>query len=175
MNKQIKYEAVFGDQDLFIPAPSDAIVVRYGKDFYNYESEVTSTTGKLRDNPIVAMRRIVEEAPEPKRWTLADKEAGLLPCVGGEVSDMDGDVCRVIGVNHGGETVAVQYGVGSIKVFTLGDIAPIETPEERAKREEDEFVDSNIVGVEFKDNSDLSFYRKGLRAAYRKLKMPEVL
>ena len=134
MNKQIKYEAVFGDQDLFIPAPSDAIVVRYVvKDFYNYESEVTSTTGKLRDYPIVAMRRIIK-APV---WTVADQKAGRLPDVGCLVkekttSDYCGYECIVRCIFE--SEVCVQFDDGSFRIDTIDNIEPIETPAEKAQR-----------------------------------------
>ena len=43
---------------------------------------------------------------------------------------------------------------------------PIETPAEKAQREEDEFIDSMMVkGVVY-----MSDYIEGIRAAYRKLK-----
>ena len=45
----------------------------------------------------------------------------------------------------------------------------IETPEEKAQREENEFVDS-LKSVEIHDGTVSGFFNQGARAAYRKLK-----
>ena len=170
MSEQIKYEAVFGDQDLFIPAPSDAIVVRYGKDFYNYEPEVTSTTGKLRDNPIVAMRRIIRTPV----WTREDQEAGRLPDVGVTVIVIEyEEECKVAAINN--NAVCVVFDDGEFITLHVSGISPIEKPEERQQREENEFVTSFLNDL--MPDSSLQWrciFERGVRAAYRKLKMPEV-
>ena len=174
MSEQIKYEAVFGDQSLFDGAADDVILVI--KDdgaplFYRDKEKYPRGNVRVSSHDFkVSMRRIIQE---PKRWTVEDQKAGRLPEVGAELlHESEGYV------NFVGEfdfRWMLRTKEGGLYLAEKFYCSPIETPEERAKREEDEFVDSNIVGVEFKDNSDLSFYRKGLRAAYRKLKMPEVL
>ena len=66
-----------------------------------------------------------------------------------------------------------KHGVLTSFTTRAMDFSPIETPEEKSQREEDEFVKSEMK------NTTLSMewscvYERGLRTAYRKLKMPEV-
>ena len=169
---EYKYEPVFGDQSLFDGAPEDAVSVRYGKSEHIFDSEeIKATTGQLRDVPVVAMRRIIQE---PKHWTWADKEAGRLPEVGSNAQYINqGIVVEVLAIKNGWIVVVNVDGInrepfilptsGFIKYYN-----PIESPEEKAQRLEDEFVKS-----EMKDTT-LSIewacvYERGVRAAYRRL------
>ena len=135
MTEQIKYEPVFGDQNLFIPAPPDAIVARYGKDFYNYESKVTLTTGELRSEPIVAMRRIIRTPV----WTKEDQKAGKLPEVGAKFFEGGYGEDEVIKITDTAVVALRPDNHGAVSIskplfFTGGSIKPIESPEEKAAR-----------------------------------------
>ena len=126
------------------------------------------------DNQI-AMRRIIK-APV---WTVADQQAGRLPEVGCRVN-----FCHKLNTNwRTGEIKYIDDQVAVIKADAIDrpfvyevdrvEFKPIESPEEKAQREENEFVKSEMK------NTTLSMewscvYERGLRAAYRKLKMPEV-
>lgn len=169
MSEEIKFQYLIGNETNFkkLDDLTDSVIaiIQYGEDDFCCITDVNEIP-KIEGN-LIAMRRIIKTP----LWTKADKEAGRFPEVGAKVC--------YLGIEY--EVLATDknsvcfIGVDKeLYIASKSSCKPIETPEERAKREEDEFVDSNIVGVEFKDNSDLSFYRKGLRAAYRKLKMPEV-
>ena len=145
----MKYEPVFGDQSLFDGAPEEATHATKGCGFYKIENmsakyvsdgifngtEVLSVGGNL-----IAERRIIAE---PKRWTVEDKKAGRLPEVG----------CRIYvpimfeeqNVIYSSEKVIVSISdnggaVTRTEVASINRIKPIETPEEKAQREEDEWV-----------------------------------
>lgn len=82
----MKYEAVFGNQDLFDGAGTftglDVVTrsIASGNMMHCRLSDLTP--GSLREYPVIAMRRIIAE---PKRWTVEDKKAGRLPEVGAEL------------------------------------------------------------------------------------------
>ena len=183
----MKYEMIFGDQSLFDNA-SDGVVLAI-KDttsgrihFFTNKGWIKSGLKHERhigtnDNGI-AMRRIIKE---PKHWTLEDKKAGRLPEVGCRV-----DFCHKLNTNW--RTGEIKYSDNQVVVIKADDIDrpfvyefdrvefnPIETPEERAQREEDEFVEELASGVSRYDSfiSGVSRYDSiinGARAAYRKLK-----
>jgi hypothetical protein len=138
-----KYIPVFGDQSLFDDAPEDAVFVRYGKESYIFkESMLGCTIGSLRDAPIVAMRRI-EEAPEPKRWTWEDKKAGRLPEVVAKCRQGHKDEIVVAVTEKFVVTECQDMSVCTTRkdVF-MRSYNPIETPEEKAQRERDEWIDN---------------------------------
>ena len=166
----MKYEPVFGDQSLFYDAPEDAIFVVYGPVTYGFKNNISEyTVGQLRGTPVVAMRRII---PETKRWTVEDQKAGRLPEVGCECWHCKSkSVKSVIAVTATHIVINANNSVGVAPRFLLHDefmqyYMPIETPEEKAQREEDEFVDS-LKSVEIHAGV---FFNQGARAAYRKLK-----
>ena len=173
---EVKYEPIFGDQSLFYGAPEDAVSVRYGKSEYIFDSEeIKATTGQLRDVPVVAMRRIIKTPV----WTVADQQAGKLPEVGAKLIYTETwDAFEFIGVIAGSMRWACKdFQDGFLYFFEQSEMSPIESPEEKAQRLEDEFVKS-----EMKDTT-LSIewacvYERGVRAAYRRLsgelKAPEV-
>jgi hypothetical protein len=179
----MKYEMIFGDEALFDGAPDDA---EYAGWFCQETRWYMILNGKIlfsdggswctSDNPylsadIAAMRRIIKE---PKRWTWEDKKAGVLPEVGAECIK-EGKVVTIINVNERYVTYIdknnSRASSGNVSInFVNSFLKPIETPDEKAQREEDEFYldvknDWNLA----MSNKDESF-ELGVRAAYRKLK-----
>ena len=171
----MKYEPVFGDQLLFEGAPVDAEAVFKSHDgnsrcvYYRlshgherYISAEWVGVPAVDSQTLNAMRRV---NPEPKRWTVEDQKAGRLPDVGAKVDG--GKVVFVNGFNVVTELKSGAVIVSSPKTF-LNIFNPIETPEEKAKREEDEFV--SLVEFEYNKMPNEISFRAGIRAAYRKLK-----
>ena len=113
------------------------------------------------------MRRIIKE---PKRWTWKDKKAGRLPEVGCVVMAIDvNEVARIAAINNDSVcSVCVVFEDGDFITLNFSGIAPIETPEEKAQREQEEFVAS----FNSEKYSNPTLYREGLRDAYHKLKAP---
>ena len=169
----MKYEAVFGDQSLFFDAHSDCEVA--GNGHYKIDCGkvmVWNFTEKCWCNShtntitISAMRRIIAE---PKRWTLEDKKAGLLPEVGCKVATIRNFDCTVVGVDEERKNIAIQYENGKLDVVRVHCVSQIETPKEKAQREESEFVMSLMLTSVHSGTSD-EYFMQGARAAYRKLK-----
>ena len=167
----MKYEAVFGEQALFDGASGEDVLVVLNdraKFYYNEKELSELTLFKFKYRPNIAMRRIIKE---PKRWTWEDKKAGRLPEVG----------CRAIWHDDNGMKYTVKIETaffGNECAVSIDDEAiyfaekfclfPIETPAEKAQREEDEFV-SGIV-FEYDKMPSSVLFEAGIRAAYRKLK-----
>ena len=85
---EIKYEPLFGPQELFDGVPEYIEVIRfndYSRDYLWSDLDKIKhlTFRDLKAIPIVAMRRIIAE---PKRWTVEDQKAGRLPVVGCRVN-----------------------------------------------------------------------------------------
>jgi hypothetical protein len=166
----MKYEMIFGDEKLFDGAGTftglDVVVHSIASGIKSYARLSDLTPESLRNHPVCAMRRIIKE---PKRWTWEDKKAGRLPEVGSIVSSVAyGYTCYVVAIDSNSRHIWCQFpdqSVGSCMIF---EINPIETPAEKAQREEDEFVDA-LVSEYNKMPSSISF-KAGIRAAYRKLK-----
>ena len=177
----MKYEPVFGDQSLFDGAPSDSTHATKGGGFYM----VTEDGGvqylsrgplnwdmcKCIGGHLIAERRIIAE---PKRWTVEDQKAGMLPEVGSKffeggygedevIKITDNSVVSLRPGNHGAVSISKQ-----IFFMENGSVYPIETPQEKAQREEDEFV--SLVESKYNHMPDEISFRAGIRAAYRKLK-----
>lgn len=179
---EIKYDAVFGPQELFDGMMGDCEFAseEYGYMFakgalyycerYNEKAGWSlSCKSNLTFKPS-AMRRIIKE---PKRWTWEDKREGLLPEVGCDIQYIESQKrVSVIAINSN-EIVLLAKSNGS-KFFVLDPDSllqyynPIETTTEKAKREEDEFV-SGIV-FEYDKMPSSVLFEAGIRAAYRKLK-----
>lgn len=146
---EIKYEAVFGDQSLFVKGPEDANIVgkymgnpRFYKvcdsGVYFYRQATWHKADKDYPGvPLLAMRRII---PEPKRWTMQDKLAWRLPEVGRRVN-----FCHKLNTNwRTGEIKYIDDQVAVIKADAIDrpfvyevdrvEFKPIETPEEKAAR-----------------------------------------
>lgn len=159
-----KYTPIFGPQELFDGVAEDVIAIRvndYKKITYYHHNEEDLKSKSMQDLhaiPIVAMRRI-EEAPEPKRWTVADQEAGRLPEVGVNVEFVfndefnyyepieelkDGDILNVLAHVKGenGCTCVAVYNerTNYTTQLVIESIRPIETPDEKAARVRSEWV-----------------------------------
>ena len=175
----MKYEAVFGDQSLFDGAPEDAemaaSVCQMPRWYTMFNGKVLFCNSKKESwrsadfnhpgSQLLAMRRII---PEPKRWTVEDKKAGRLPEVGCNVDTFTGE-CVVIGRDSNLKHVAVQHhDDGYMDILHISKINPIETPAQKAQREEDEFV--FLVESEYNKMPNETSFKAGIRAAYRKLK-----
>lgn len=173
----MKYEPVFGDQSLFDNAPLGTELVGHSGGFYKnspdgpiYCGGCTFTTDEYRNIGFIAARRVIRTPT----WTVEDHKAGRLPEVG----------CRIYvpimfeeqNVIYSSEKVIVSISdnggaVTRTEVASINRIKPIETPEEKVKRLEDEFVnelmkDSQVI---YTSSEQLAMCRKTARAAYRKL------
>ena len=92
-----------------------------------------------------AMRKI-EEVPEPKRWTIEDQKAGRLPEVGCMVMVTSVDECAsVAAINN--DAVCVVFYDGEFTTLHKSGISPIETPEEKAERLRNEWINEAINAV----------------------------
>ena len=132
-----KYDPVFGDQSLFDGAIFGAIAVIsndsikvYFNDYDKFLIEVMKCNDlPLPELPAFALRRII---PAPKRWTQADRLAGVLPEVGSECQYCDGKRKGIVKAVDGDEA-CIQTEQG-LYISYLYDVEPIETPEEKAQR-----------------------------------------
>ena len=139
---EIKYEPVFGPQELFDCASDDAVLAI--KDTTSGRIHIFTNDGWIKsglkherhigtsDNQI-AMRRIIK-APV---WTVADQQAGRLPEVGSTFTYKNETLtCHFIDCD--GEIWAHDINDRIVTPW-LKDCQPIESPEERAKREREEW------------------------------------
>lgn len=170
----MKYEMIFGDEGLFDGAPEYATHATKGGGFYFIDTGVVKFISNIGFGAmdvceltgyLVAERRIIKE---PKRWTWEDKKAGRLPEVGWVVMAIDvNEVARIAAINNDSVcSVCVVFEDGGFITLPFSGIAPIETPAEKAQREEDEFVESTCR----QNEPHSTLYSDGVRAAYRKLK-----
>ena len=164
----MKYEAVFGNQELFDGAGTftglDVVVHSIASGIKSYARLSDLTPESLRNHPVCAMRRIIAE---PKRWTVADQKAGRLPEVGAKYISNDVEfTCHYI--DKSGDVWGHTKN-DDVWCRSIGEIIPIETPEEKAQREEDEFI-SSLKNVEIHAVTASEFFNQVARAAYRKLK-----
>lgn len=172
----IKYEPVFGDQSLFEGMPSDCEFISgaYGykvkndslfycekyNQKYGWDCACVDTSDFKPD----AARRIIKTPT----WTWEDKKAGRLPEVGCVVMAIGvNEVARIAAINNDSVcSVCVVFEDGDFITLHFSGIAPIETPAEKAQREEEEFVESTCR----QNEPHSTLYSDGVRAAYRKLK-----
>ena len=143
----MKYEAVFGNQDLFDGAGTftglDVVTrsIASGNMMYCRLSDLTPKS--LREYPVIAMRRIIQE---PKRWTVEDWKDGRLPEVGCMVMVTSFDECAsVAAINN--DAVCVVFHDGEFTTLHKSGISPIETPEEKAERLRSEWINEAINAV----------------------------
>ena len=164
----MKYEPVFGDQSLFDGAPEDAEYVAidgtrnqliFYKDmavgdhysFFDRNSSHWSINDGRPCYSINSMRRIIQE---PKRWTVEDKKAGRLPEVGAEVqfNFYQSAVVRQGIIKYIDEQVALIQTEDIIRPFCYETckvvFTPIETPEEKADRLRNEWINEAINVVQ---------------------------
>ena len=145
----MKYEMIFGDQSLFDNASDGAVLAI--KDttsgrihFFTNEGWIKSGLKHERhigtsDNEI-AMRRIISE---PKRWTVEDQKAGLLPDVGCEYIGRDVLLtCVLVDKNR---DVWGKSKDNLMHCHNYLGIIPIESPEEKAERLRSEWINKAYV------------------------------
>lgn len=185
-----KYIPVFGPQELFDGAPEDSVIaikrpfirgVRSEKIYFfstTFDAVIVAGSYFNSNNVILktgeyAERRIIKE---PKRWTWENKKAGRLPEVGAKCRQGHKDEIVIAVTEKFVVTECQDMSVCTTRndVF-IRSYKPIETPEEKAQRLEDEFVNdvSNEPSRRMTE-TDCGFYTDGIRAAYRKLKITEV-
>ena len=142
-----KYIPIFGPQELFDGAPEDCFCV--AKNVYDenvYYKVVDACLfcldgGKWKPLQFmsctpIAMRQIIKTPV----WTVADQQAGRLPEVGAELIHKTRGICEFIGVGLDEDACwALKQQSGSIYIADKSWCQPIETPEERAKREREEW------------------------------------
>ena len=176
----MKYEPVFGDQSLFDNAPLGTELVGHSGGFYKnspdgpiYCGGCTFTTDEYRNIGFIAARRVIRTPT----WTVEDHKAGWLPEVGAEVqfNFYQSAVMRQGVVKYIDDQVAVIQTEDVTRPFCYETckvvFTPIETPEEKAERLEDEFVNELMKDgqVIYTSSEQLAMCRKTARAAYRKL------
>ena len=93
-----------------------------------------------------------------------------MPEVGAELIHKTRGICEFIGVGLDEDACwALKQQNGSIYIADKSWCQPIESPAEKAQREENEFVKSEMkdttLSIEW-----ACIYERGVRAAYRKLK-----
>ena len=175
----MKYEYLCGHVSDFFAMPVNVIAVVRLDHCVQGLTEFNQITecGK----PVLAMRRIIKE---PKRWTVADQKAGRLPEVGGIIeyfTNNDHNDTDVTAQWRNGDELEILRGQNKNKAFVVFNkrteqssnlivqcMNPIETPEQKAQREEDGFV--SLVESKYNHMPNEISFRAGIRAAYRKLK-----
>ena len=148
---EIKYEAVFGQQELFDGMMGDCEFAseEYGYIFANgvlyycerYNEKAgwsLSCKNHLTFKPS-AMRRIIRTPT----WTVEDQKAVRLPEVGAKYN-VDGCEVKHLGVGAAGyeDIFHFEYPSGACGCSNKIFIKPIETPEEKAARLREEWVDN---------------------------------
>jgi hypothetical protein len=132
----MKYEAVFGNQELFDGAGTftglDVVVHSIASGIKSYARLSDLTPESLRNHPVCAMRRIIKD---PKRWTREDKKSGRLPEVGAKCRQGHKDEIVVAVTEKFVVTECQDMSVCTTRkdVF-MRSYNPIETPEEKAAR-----------------------------------------
>ena len=166
----MKYEYLCGHVSDFFTMPENVIAVVRLDHCVQGLTEFSQITecGK----PVLAMRRIIAE---PKRWTVEDQKAGRMPEVGCRV-----DFCHKLNTNwRTGEIKYIDNQVAVIKAddidrpfvyeFDRVEFKPIETPAQKAQREEDEFV-ASVIDLASENQLMSCGFKDGVISAYRKLK-----
>ncbi len=167
MSKEMKYEAVFGNQDLFDGASKDAVIAIKrpfingvgSEEMYFFSSTfdaVMKAGSSFNFNNVIlktneyAERSIIQE---PKRWTVEDQKAGQLPEVGAEVqfNFYQSAVMRQGVIKYIDDQVAVIQTEDVTRPFCYETckvvFTPLETPEELAQRLRNEWINEAINAV----------------------------
>lgn len=145
--ENIKYEAVFGPQELFEGMMDDCEFVRgdYG---YKIEDEklfycekhnqkygwCKSNDSVLALSPVSTMRRIIRTPT----WSVADQNAGKLPPVGSRYLGKDGKELTCVLIDAFYDVWGVNEDL-TMFVWERSRISPIESPEEKAARLREEW------------------------------------
>ena len=142
----MKYEAVFGDQKRFNEQNNEMAEVMLwhdclGPNFVSLkELSRMNLEGAIPHGSVVlAMRRIIKVPT----WTKADKEAGKLPPVGGKYlagSNKREFTCLFHGKGNGAVSVVGFNSDDEVTGYQLQYCCPIETPEEKSRRERNEWA-----------------------------------
>ena len=141
----MKYEMIFGDErlaDKFTNENSVFIVCRGHGVYFEFESEsagVNYVANSCSIGDSFYMRRIIKE---PKRWTWEDKKAGRLPPIGSKYlagGDRREFTCLFHSKGNGTVSVVGFNSDDEVSGYQIQYCHPIETPEERAKREREEW------------------------------------
>ena len=166
----IRYEPVFGDQRLFNGAPEDAefagwfcqeirwYMIHDGLILFSDGGTWCTSDNPYISSDIAAMRRII---PAPKRWTQADKDAGRLPDVGCKCRQGSKDEIVVAVTGKFVVTECQDMSVCTTRndVF-IRSYKPIESPEEKAARLREEWVDSAITETEKRKDTTTDEYER---------------
>ena len=140
---EIKYEAVFGPQELFDGSPVHCEFAvktkRFGIEWYKSSKDAVITAFQLASTEVidVAMRRIIRTPT----WTVADQKAGKLPEVGAKFKAR-GYVWECVRILN--NTVLAVVG-DSYCGFDINECKPIESPEEKAARLRSEWINKAYV------------------------------
>ncbi len=138
-----KFEYLIGTESDFNGAVCDC-TLKIRHDFLGLMFCTESTIPRRSGVSIIAMRRIIRE---PKRWTVEDQKAGLLPEVGCSVySDLDKQPATVLCVDNESD-IWFQCESGRVRCTDSYEISPIETPEEKAERLRSEWINEAINAV----------------------------
>ena len=165
---EIKYEPVFGDQALFDDDQSEAIVVVSFDDGakvfidaerYKIQSPLFGYNGSFS----IAMRSIIKVPT----WTVADKKAGKLPEVGCNI--LLGERPHAIKAISGCLMCVYDAADGDLDIAYVSDAKPIESPEEKAQRLEDEFINYVLHHEKSQINSseELVAAKRAIKLAYK--------
>ena len=129
----MKYEMIFGDYKFANRTCEIAMQSDHGEVI---EMTLTVPVVVPEGWRMIAMRRIIKTPV----WTLEDKKAGRLPEVGAELIHKTIGICYFVGVGLAENACwALKLQSGLIYIAAKSWCSPIETPEERAKREREEW------------------------------------
>ena len=152
MSEEIKFEPVFGPQDLFDGADPDIFLVETNGVYKTFHKETTGKVSIWTGNGCdLAMRRIIRTPT----WTVADQKAGKLPTAGMIGSLNNGRQIEYLGKSVGGTLHHVRFmDDGECIRISLFDFLPIESPEEKAARLREEWCDFalKIINHKFIDS-----------------------
>ena len=162
----MKYEMIFGDEALFDGASEDSVIaikrpfirgVRSEKIYFfstTFDAVMVAGSSFNFNNVILktseyAERRIIKT---PKQWTWEDKKAGRLPEIGCRVFDVTNEnEATVKAINK--RQVCLESIDGFIYLLPPDDIKPIESPEEKAARLRDEWVEKAVGATPVYENA----------------------
>ena len=152
----MKYEAVFGDQSLFDNAPLGTELVGHSGGFYKnspdgpiYCGGCTFTTDEYRNIGFIAARRVIRTPT----WMVEDQKAGRLPPVGSKyLVGMHNIELECLYNDSKGNAWGFD-AQGEVYGFAIKYCSPIETPEEKAERLRNEWINDAINAVQKTDNT----------------------